>query len=379
MNLDRDPLMRAVRIGLVFAGFAGLAGCGSSSAIKPAELPHDTAQLKLERVWELQLGEVSLPLGLQVVDDRLAVADAHGEVVELDVRDGKVRSRAAVGEALAAGVGYDGRLAAVVTQENELVAMVAGQPIWREPLSARSVTPPLVAGGRVFVLAQDRSVSAYDGGSGRRLWQQQRAGEALVLGQAGVLLPVGDTLVAGVSGRLIGLDPNNGAVRWDVALATPRGINDVERLVDLVGLASRNADIVCVRAYQSAVGCVDAVRGRLLWTRAAQGHVGLGGDAAIVYGVERDGSLLAWRRLDGEPVWRWEGLRHRRLSQAVVLPDYLVVGDDSGRLHFLSRADGATLARVKTDGTPLAAVPVRAGDMLVTVSADGAVLGWRLP
>jgi outer membrane protein assembly factor BamB len=61
-----------------------------------------------------------------------------------------------------------------------------------------------VAGNRVFVLAADRSVSAFDGQSGRRLWSQQRPGEPLVLRQSGVLLAVGDTLVAGQGGRLVG-------------------------------------------------------------------------------------------------------------------------------------------------------------------------------
>jgi outer membrane protein assembly factor BamB len=92
----------------------------------------------------------------------------------------------------------------------------------------------------VFRAGADRSVTAFDGQTGRRLWSQQRPGEPLVLRQAGVLLAVGDTLVAGLAGRLVGMNPVNGSVRWDAPIATPRGTNDVERLVDLVGGVSRD-------------------------------------------------------------------------------------------------------------------------------------------
>ena len=45
----------------------------------------------------------------------------------------------------------------------------------------QTYTPPLVAGRRVFVQAADRTTSAWDGQSGRRLWAQQRTAENLVL------------------------------------------------------------------------------------------------------------------------------------------------------------------------------------------------------
>ena len=68
------------------------------------------------------------------------------------------RWRTSVEAPLSAGVGSDGRTAAVITRAHELVALSGGQILWREKLPAQSHTAPLVAGGRVFVLAGDRSV-----------------------------------------------------------------------------------------------------------------------------------------------------------------------------------------------------------------------------
>jgi hypothetical protein len=135
-----------------------------------------------------------------------------------------------------------------------------------------------------------------------------------VLSQTGALLAVGDTLVAGLSGRLVGLNPINGAVRWETAVATSRGTNEVERLVDIVGPVSRIGNSVCARAYSAAVGCVDASRGTTVWTRAAQGVTGVHGDDRLVFGSETDGRFQAWQRSSGEPAWNIDRLKYRGLS-----------------------------------------------------------------
>ncbi|MGI9135000.1 MAG: PQQ-binding-like beta-propeller repeat protein, partial [Rhodoferax sp.] len=199
----------------------------------------------------------------------------------------------------------------------------------------------------------------------------------LVLGQAGVLIAVGDTLVSGLAGRLVGMNPQNGSTRWDTTLATSRGTNDVERLVDLVAGVSRDGDQVCVRAFQSTVSCVDAAKGGLLWSKPANGATGLGGDDQAVFGAEGDGKLQAWRRKDGERLWLSEALRFRGLGAPLLVGRSVVVGDESGTLHFLSRTDGSPLTRVGTDGSPISAAPVLIGQTLVVVTQRGAIYGLR--
>jgi outer membrane protein assembly factor BamB len=228
------------------------------------------------------------------------------------------------------------------------------------------------------VAAADRTITAYDAGNGRRLGNYTRPGEQiLALRQAGVLLAVGDTLVSGLSGRLVGLNPLNGTLRWDVAIANPRGTNDVERLVDLVGSVSRERDVVCARAFQAAVGCVNAGRGVLLWTKPANGSEGVHGDAQSVFGTESDGRVVAWRRSDGERTWTSDRLKYRGLTAPLAIGRSVAVGDAQGFVHFLSRVDGAPLGRVATDGSAIAAAPVLVGETLVVVTRNGGVFGFR--
>ncbi|RQO82900.1 outer membrane protein assembly factor BamB [Acidovorax sp. FJL06] len=362
---------------------ASLAGCslwngGGSAKPAPADLGANVAVLGVRQVWTARVGNVAgLPLEVHAAGNVVTVASSDGVVTAMDARTGGDVWRVALGEPLSAAVGSDGKSAAVVSRGNALIVLESGRERWRETLAAQVFTPPLVAGGRVFVLAADRSVSAYDATTGRRLWAQQRPGEPLVLRQAGVLLAVGDTLVVGLSGRLVGLNPDNGSVRWEAPLASARGTNDVERLVELVGRTSKVGDSVCARSFQAAVGCVNTARGSVVWTQPASGAEGVHGDADALFGVESNGTVAAWRRSDGARLWGSDRLKHRKLTAPLLLGRSVVIGDDTGLVHLLSRADGAPLNRIATDGSGIAAAPVVAADTLVVVTRNGSIYGFR--
>ncbi len=376
--MKKMPFAQMFRTPLAIILVAALAACSSTpDKPKPVDLPANVALLGVRLAWSAKLGEAGFPLTVNVTGNTVALAGADGVVSALDAKTGQSLWRVSVGAPLSAGVGSDGTLAAVVTRDGQVVAISGGRVLWSQRLGAQTFTAPLVAGGRVFVLAADRSVSAFDGTTGRKLWNQQRTGEALVLGQSGVLIAVGDTWVTGASGRLVGLNPANGSTRWEAPIASPRGTNDVERLVDLVGSVSRVGNVVCARAFLASVGCVDAARGALLWTKPANASVGVHGDDRFVFGTEDDGSLIAWRRADGERAWVSERLRYRALSAPLAVGRSVVVGDGTGLVHFLSREDGSALNRVGTDGSPIVTAPVLAGDTVVVVTRSGGVFGFQ--
>jgi outer membrane protein assembly factor BamB len=356
---------------------ANLAGCSTSGdKPKPAPLLALAPTVTAQQVWVSRIG-AGAGLSLAVGGDKVAVASRTGTVALLDARLGTDLWRANLGEALSAGVGFDGHLAAVITERNDLVALVEGKPVWRQRLPFASFTAPLVAGQRVFVLGADRSVTAFDGNSGARLWTQSRTGDTLALRQAGVLVPFGDTLLAGLGPRLVSLNPNNGSVRWDVALARPKGANDIERMIDLVGPLDRREGTVCVRAFQSVVGCVDAVNGQLKWTQPADGRWGLQGDDRHVFGTENNGTVVAYQRDTGGKVWSTAALAHRGLGAPLVLGRSVAVGDSAGFVHLLSREDGTPTGRLATDGSPILSPPVVAGDTLLAHTQNGNLFAWR--
>lgn len=368
--------LRLAGLTAALAALLALSACGSDKP-KPTPLESLTAKIAGRQVWQARLDGVQFPLGVAARNGRFHVAGSDGTVLALEVESGREVWRAQAGARLSAGVGSDGRFAAVVTAANEIVVFDEGKPAWRARVPARTVTPPLVAGERVFVMTVDRVVYAFDALDGRKIWVQQRPGDALTLGQAGVLAAFKDTLLVGQGPRLTGLDPLRGTVRWEAAIAQPRGTNEVERLADLVGPALRLGNQVCARAFQAAVGCVDAERGTLQWSRNVGGFQAIGGDESVVVGADASDRITAWRRSSGEMLWTSERFLHRGLSGALGIGRSVVFGDVEGQVHFLDRDSGEPVLRLATDGSAVVGTPILSGSTMLVVTRSGGLFAFR--
>lgn len=374
------PLRRwpAARWLVALACAVSLLGC-SSGPEKPKPTPLEELAPKIAGrvVWHQRVGSVNPTSVMAVNADIVTVALKDGSVVALDSETGRERWRADAGAKLSASVGSDGRFASVVTVDNELVTFDQGKLLWRARLGSKVVTPPLVAGERVFVQGVDRAAVAFDALDGRKLWVQQRQGDPLTLAQPSVLAPFKDTLLIGQGAKLAGLDPLLGTVRFEVTVASPRGTNEVERLADLVGPAGRVGDVVCVRAFQASVGCVNAERGSLVWSKTVGGYQGVAADDQYVFAADASDRITAWRLVNGDVAWASEKFMHRGLSTPLSVGRTVVFGDSEGYVHFLSREDGQPLLRIATDGDAIIGAPVRSGSTIVVLTAGGSVYAFR--
>jgi outer membrane assembly lipoprotein YfgL len=359
---------------LVCAGL--LSACGSDKP-KPTPLEPLAPKIAGRLVWQAKVTGVQFPLLVASRDGAFVVAGDDGTVLSLEGATGRELWRAQVGSTLSAGVGTDGRFTSVVTRNNEVVVLDQGRVLWRATLPGRVLTAPLVAGERVFVMGVDRVVHAFDAVDGRKLWVMQRPGDALTLGQVGVVSAVRDTLLVGQGPRMTGVDPVRGTVRWEASVANPRGTNEVERLADLVGPAARVGDVLCVRAFQASVGCVDAVRGTLVWSRNASGSQAVGADDKVVVAGDGSDRLSAWRQGTGELLWTTEKFLFRGLGGVLLAGRTAVFGDSQGFVHFLDREDGQPLLRLPTDGSGVVGAPVVSGTTLLVVTRAGGLYAFR--
>ena len=378
---------RSLAVAAALAAVALVAGC-ADDATKPTPLEPLEAKIAGHEVWKMNLssfGSLSAlagnagfgPQGITVAGNNFVIGALNGALVSVDAATGKENWRADAGGRLSTGVGSDGRYTAVVTRDGDLVTLDGGKVAWRQHLGSPVVTAPFVAGERVFVLGVDRSVQAFDAVDGKKLWVYAKAGDALTLSQAGVLTSWQDTLLFGLGARLTALDPLKGTVRWEVPVATPRGTNEVERLADLVGPASRVGSVYCIRAFQNGIGCIDAERATALWSINLSGGQSVGSDEEYVFAGDASDRLSARRRSNGESVWLSDKFQRRKLSGMLSIGKVLVFGDLDGYVHFLDRATGAPMLRLPTNGSQIVGTPMRAGNTLAVTTVDGAVYAFR--
>lgn len=379
-------MRRVILISWLAVSLAGCASVGSSvgSSVssmwnsvfgsdkgKPAALETLAGAPSARLLWSSKGDSINFPLSIAAAGDRFVVAGSDGSVRALAATDGRELWRGEVGAKLAAGVGSDGRFAAVVNRDNELVVMDAGKTSWRKSLPTPVIAAPLVAGERVFAVTLDRQVLAFDALDGRKIWELKRPGEALTLSKAGVLLAYKDTLIVSQGARLAGVDPLTGSLRWEASVATPRGTNEVERLADLVGPAARQGELICARAFQSSVGCVNAERGSPVWNRLVGGTNGIGADSQVVVAGDASDRLSAWRLANGDLAWSADQFLHRKLAEPVLLGQQVVVGDSAGYLHLLDRDSGKTRSRLTTDGSAIVTLRLLGDTLLVATKSGG--------
>lgn len=371
-------MKRAVLISLLAVSLSGCSTISStwnswfgSDKGKPAALETLSGPATGRIVWSAKGDNINFPLSIATPADRFVVAGTDGSVRALAAADGRELWRGEAGAKLLAGIGSDGRFAAVVNRDNELVVLDAGRVVWKKALPTPVIAAPLVAGERVFALTLDRQVIAFDALDGRKIWELKRPGEPLTLAKAGVLLAYKDTLIVGQGSRLAGVDPLKGQLRWEASVATPRGTNEVERLADLVGPAVRQGDVICARAFQSSVGCVNAERGSALWNRVVGGTNGIGADDQVVVAGDASDRLSAWKLANGDLAWSGDQFQHRKLSEPVLVGKQVLIGDYEGQVHLLDRETGKTRSRLATDGSQVVSVALLGDTALVATKSGG--------
>lgn len=378
MNIKR-PLTKTI---LVLCASVALAGCFGKSSKKgpqPKPLPEIVASISVGQAWALRMADVDFPMVPRAVGGNVALADGKGTVWMVNAANGNIVWQTPVAKGLTAGVGSNGRMSAVVTRDNDLVTLdEQGRELWRKRVATQVLTPPLVAGGRIFLNTADHSILAFDASNGAGLWrQQQNTAESLILRRDGTLDAYGNTLVLGMTSNFYGVDPDTGAPQWGAPISKPRGTNEIDRLADLVGGVARNGNVFCACSYQNAVACVKE-GGEVLWSKSSTCEYGVAVDNNKTYVVEADGRIYAMNQSTGDTLWVNEQLRYRHLTGPLAMGERtLVVADADGYVHLLSREDGSFLGRLSTNSSGIEITPVAVGGTLIIVTKNGNVYGFN--
>jgi outer membrane protein assembly factor BamB len=109
----------------------------------------------------------------------------------------------------------------------------------------------------------------------------------------------------------------------------------------------------------------------LIWARDISSIAGMAIDARNVYVSDVNGTVHALDKTTGGYVWKQEKLAYREISAPLIYRGYVVVADLQGYVHFLSHEDGAFVARVATDGTPIRAQPLATSDGILVQTKNG--------
>lgn len=360
---------RVLRNTVLALSLVALGGCSLFSnrneRYDPVPLTEYAAGISANVAWSVSVGSGGgygfVPV---IVGDAVYAATPNGTVSKVDLATGGILWRGDAKTDLTAGVGSDGSTTAVAAADGTVVAFNdQGVEKWRTKATSAVNIPPTVGAGMVIVRSGDYRIQAFDQATGEPRWNIQRPGPALALKTNMQMIVIDGLLISGLpNGRLIAVNASNGSVQWEGTVSVSQGATDLERISDVVGTPQVQGPLMCSVTYQGRMVCFDITQGgRPLWEQPFSSNTGMATDNQHAYAANQRDVVHAFRLNDGEEAWKQGALRNRRLSSPAVVPQALALGDFEGYVHFLSRTDGALLARVQVGGdaitSPLLATP----------------------
>jgi len=363
-----------------------MTGCSTISSLNPfaskpkGNLPAPLVDLKgsmaVRTAWKLEVGKSrNYQFTPALAGNTVIVAGGDGTLVRAESASGRQLWRVKAGMDLTAGVGTDGNLIVVGGQKGQLLAFdMDGKQLWNTQLSSEILSSPVVGQGIVVARSVDNRIVGIDAATGQKKWTVQRAAPPLTLRLApGMVVHDKDVIIAQPGGKLLSLVLATGAPRWEIEVGVARGATELERVTDIGGYPVVFENDVCAVSYQGRAGCWDLTNGSPRWTRDISSEAGVAVDQRFVFVTDEKGAVYAYNRETGTSAWKNDKLAFRRLSTPVSYGRAVAVGDYQGYVHFLSREDGAFLARAATDGSAISSTPLVAGSNLIFQTQNGTV------
>lgn len=386
MNSQQAPLSRRLRWLVPPLAALVLAGCsGSSEIVKPAKLTDIKNVSPPTMIWTASAGSAQKNelqrLAPMVVDDRVYVAGPKGLVQAYDLKTGKRLWLQALDMSLNVGPGANDKLVVVGTVTGKVVALAAdsGKKLWQSQVSTSVDAPASIGFGAVALRTKDGAVTLLDSNNGHQIWSVPHDEPPLTLQGQSRILMFPDAIGVGFDdGQLAILARDDGHSLWHVQVAQPTGRTDIDRMVDIDATPLFADGIFYVATYQGRLAAISAQGGRILWSRKFSGYSDMTADDHALYATDADGTVWAFDRRTGEPLWRQPALAHRTVTGPVLDNGKLVVGDFEGYLSVLDPQTGAIVGRGRLDGGVID--PMRLADgKVVATTRDGDVAAFKLP
>ncbi|AOV16877.1 outer membrane protein assembly factor BamB [Acidihalobacter aeolianus] len=385
----KGNIRRTLAAALAVAAVTLLGGCSlfekPVNTRPPTPLKPIKASVPVKEMWSTTLGNGNggylLKLKPWVSDQVVYAADQAGKVYALNAKNGNRLWSTNVGQRLSTGVaGGEGRLF-VGTQNGSVIALSlkTHQVIWKMQAGSEvmAISPP--AQGEVLVHTNAGKLLALDISTGNVIWNQGIESPHLILRSKTTPVISGNTVVTGFSdGQIAAFSLSDGTPKWQLTVAEPHGASELERMVDVSGRIDVIDGVVFAASYHGRVVAATLSKGQLLWSHPMSSFVGLAVGSQAVYISDSHSEIWALDLATGASLWKQSALRFREVTVPVLDHEYVIVGDYQGYLHWLSRRNGAFVARTQVSSSAIDAPPVVVGNDVYVQAADGTVAMYRV-
>jgi len=365
---------------IVLLGLLAACSGGEDNSEPPAALTSIKDALPLDKNWVVDTraadNRAAFRLRPLIIGEHAYTIDTGGLVRAVNLNNGRLLWRHKTELEPITGLGGNSQMLIATSRNGDVIAyrqLEKGlEMLWRTALGSEIRATPVVDGEQVFIRSVDGRLRSLSVDNGSQQWLVSRRVPALSLTGNSMPLVTGQLVISGFDdGKLTAYDRSNGKTQWETTVSLPSGRTEVERLVDLDGSFVVRDGVVYVASFQGHLAAVQLVSGDLIWSRKFSSYQAIAIDDDSIYLSDDTSDLWSIDRRTGSAFWKQDVLHARRITAPSIIGDKLVVADYEGYQHWIAKADGKLLGRIRATFQRSYVQPLVWGEAIVTLDKLG--------
>ncbi len=348
----------------------------------PAELTKIDKPEYVKTLWSRDSGEgaINKYIDMQpfISGNKLYTIDTAGLLSQMDIDKNRIGWTLETGLSAVAGVSGDSLNLVASSRDGEVALFeyddTSAKQRWKHQLKSEIRTKAVIDGQQVFVRTVDGKLSVLSAADGELQWAVSRRVPALSLTGSSYPLVTEELVISGFdSGKLVAFNRENGSTVWEHTVTSPRGRTEIERLVDLDGQFILRDNIIYISSFQGDLVALTLNSGQVLWSRKFSSFQAMDADSEALYLTDDRSHVWSIDRRTGSAFWKQDVFNARKLTAPRVLGDKIVVADFEGYIHWLSKADGSQLTRIRPSEIRYIAQPLVIDSRAIVIDVSGEV------
>ena len=325
---------------------------GQDAIDPPAPLKDIKAIIQPKLLWKVS-SKVDDRFDLTPVlsAEHVYAASSEGLLGKYNLMSGKSIWEIKTEQIISGGLGFGSDVIAFGTLNGYVFSYdINGKLLWKSKVSSTVLSAPVIIEDTVLVRTMDNNIHAFGLKDGAKKWIFNRQGPALTLRSSASLVSSDGVIYVGYpGGKLVAIRLDNGTLLWETSVAQPKGITEVERIVDITSPPVIDGMVIYAVAYNGRIAAVDRINGRVIWNRDISSFTGMNIEGGRIYLSHSGGAVYSLDNTTGKTFWRQGDLLNRKLSKPLPMSEYIAVGDIAGVVHILDRETGAFLGRIELE------------------------------
>ena len=281
--------------------------------------------------------------------NKIFFADTDGSVYSIQSENGEQNWSSEL-NFLSSGVAAGFGIIVVADIDGNVIALNQndGTKIWTQNVKGEVLSKVAIDAKVVVVKTGSGELLGLDKDNGSIKWSYRSKLPTLtVRGSSSPVIVDDKVYVSFDNGRLAVFELDSGFLIWDGAISYVSGTSELENLIDSDSNPLVEGGLVYTTNYQGKLNIFDTTQRRSIWSYDISSFYSPIVIRGMLIVVESNSSLKSFSMQTLEESWSSQDYLNRNLSNAVGYKGNLIFGDLDGYIHIIDPLNGITVGRKK--------------------------------